>query len=228
METSPKINPPGACRYYFLVGGLIWNIYECFDNSFPFIDGFRAQRLNIACRMCEEELWCYFYSRLIVCLKELKKIECPWLIIPKYDDSVAVCPEFIWSVKQYLKKRNRDEFITDKVFDYSNKGHFINIDDTIQDLNTLPNPDSWTPLATRQKDDCYAIFWTSYQLANYKRMGSSLVNCQMQEKKKLLFFVYFLLNKNMLYYQQFLSLLGKNVYEMGNILLFKTIEWWNN
>jgi len=155
VETSPKINPPAACRYYFLVGSLIWNTYACLDNSFPFIDGFKPQRLNIACRMCEEELWCYFYSRLIVCLKELKKIECPWLTIPKHDNCVAVCEEFARSVKQYLKKRNSDGFITDKVFDYPNKGHFINIDDTIQDLNTLPHPDSWTPLATKQPDGSY-------------------------------------------------------------------------
>jgi hypothetical protein len=155
VESSPKINPPAACRYYFLIGSLIWNTYACFDNSFPFVDGFRAERLNIACRMCEEELWCYFYSRLIVCFKELKKIECPWLTIPKYDEQVTVCPEFYRSVKQYLRKRNNDGFITDKVFDYPNKGYFINIDDTIQDLSSLPDPDSWTPLAVKQPDGSY-------------------------------------------------------------------------
>jgi hypothetical protein len=105
--------------------------------------------------MHEEELWCYFYSRFIVCLKELKKTEYPWLIVPTYDDHVAVCPEFIWSMKQYLKKRNKDGFINDKVLEYPNKGYYINIDDSIQDLNTLPNPDSWTPLATLQSDGNY-------------------------------------------------------------------------
>ena len=155
VESSPKINPPAACRYYFLVGSLIWNTYACFDNSFPFVDGFRAERLNISCRICEDELWCYFYSRLIVCFQELKKVECPWLTIPKYDERVAVCTEFCRSVKQYLKKRSNDGFVTDQVFDYPNKGHFINIDDTIQDLNTLPDPESWTPLATQQADGSY-------------------------------------------------------------------------
>jgi hypothetical protein len=44
VENSPKINPPTACRFYFLIGSLLWNIFACFDNSFPFVDGFRAQR----------------------------------------------------------------------------------------------------------------------------------------------------------------------------------------
>jgi hypothetical protein len=156
VETSPKINPPAASRYYFLMGSLIWNTYACIDNCFPFVDGFKSTRLNMACRMNEEELWCFFYSRLIICFQELKIIHCPWITIPKYDQKVAVCEDYRRSVKEYLSMRNTDGFITDKVFTFPNSGHYINIDNTIQDLNTeLPDPDSWTPLATLQPDGTF-------------------------------------------------------------------------
>jgi len=133
----------------------MWNTLACLDNSFPFVDGFRANRLNIAYRRTEREPWCYFLNCLTFCFLELKRTECPWITVPKHEDRVIICQEYCRSVKQYLKKRHQDGFITDKEFDYPNKGYFIQIDHDIQDLSSLPDPDSWTPLATLQPDGNY-------------------------------------------------------------------------
>lgn len=155
-ETAPGANPPGASRFYFLFGCLVWNIYAIMNPVFPFVDGFTCVSCNMSPTANEDAQWALFYNMLGVGFQYLKQYELPslQLLDPPTTPFPFIKTFFEPAIQAYFLRRSQDGYRTTETYHFPNENYYIEIGtDTVQNLNEyLPSPSTWCPLDTHFED----------------------------------------------------------------------------
>lgn len=158
VENTPGTNPPGVARWYFLMGCLLWNSYAACHASFPFVDGFSVQRVQMNPKATVPEDVNFFLQLLAVGYQYLAETELPSLppiVVPPNTPTYAyVEAQFAPAVRAYLDARRQDGYYTTEPYHFPNEGSFIEIHNgSTQNLNeVLPSPSTWAPLDTHYPD----------------------------------------------------------------------------